>query len=147
MSETQGWKFRLAEPTDAEAFAEWTLSNPQIDPKDIEAAKRKNNPTVLYFVAEDSEGRVIAFAPLYWQMVLAHLVFNPEAEGKDRLHAMQVLLKGAIVQAAQIGIREIVTLSKENYPVAKWAVKHGFDLEPRQIFKFDINRVLDIAKE
>jgi hypothetical protein len=147
MSEILGWKFRLAEPADAEAFTQWTLSNPQIDPKDIEAAKKENNPTVIYFAAENAEGQVVAFAPVYLQMILAHLVFNPDAAGKDKLRAMQFLLNGAVLVAIQHGVREIVTLSKENYPVAKWAVKHGFDLEPRQLFKFDINRVLDAPEE
>ena len=147
MSETQGWMFRLAGPDDAEAFTQWTLANPQIDPKDIEAAKKKNNPTTVYFVAENAEGQVVAFAPVYLQRILAHLVFNPDADGKDKLRAMDFLLKGTVLFAIQEGVREVVTLSKEDYPVAKWAVKHGFDLDPRQLFKFDINRVLAVTEE
>jgi hypothetical protein len=147
MSATQGWKFRLAEPSDAEAFTRWTLANPQIDQKDIEAAKKDNNPTVLFFAVENADGKVIAFAPVYLQMIVAHLVFNPGADGKDYLNAMQMLLNGTAAFAVGLGIREIVTLSKEDYGVAKWAVKHGFEVEPRQTIKFDINKVLIKAKE
>lgn len=147
MSALPRWRFRAAEPSDAEAFTEWTLANPQIDPKDIEAAKKKNNPTVLFFVVENAEGKVVAFAPVYTQMILAHLVFNPAADGKEYLNAMQMLLNGTVAFAVNMGIREIGTLSKPEYGVAKWAMKHGFDLEPRQVFKFDINKVLAVAEE
>jgi hypothetical protein len=147
MSEMVGWRFRLAEPADAEAFTQWTLSNPQIDPKDIEAAKTKNNPSVVYFVAENAEGKVVTFAPVYVQMMLAHLVFNPNSPADDRKQAMKGMLDWATAYALGIGVREIVTLSKEEYGVAKWAVRNGFELDPRQLFKFDINKVLPVAKE
>lgn len=147
MSALPGWKLRLAEPADAEAFTRWTLSNPQIDPKDIEAAKKENNPTVLVFAVENAEGIVVTFAPVYLQAILAHLVFNPDADGKDHLNAMQMLLNGVAAFEVGLGVREIVTLSKAEYGVAKWAVKHGFEVEPRQVFKFDINKVLAVAKE
>lgn len=147
MSATDGWKFRLAVPEDAEAFTQWTLTNPQIDPKDIEAAKKDNNPTVLFFAVENADGKVISFAPIYIQSVLAHLVFNPEATGRERLTALQMALNGVVSFSVGLGVREIVTLSKAEYGVAKWAMKHGFELEPRQVFKFDINQVLAVAKE
>jgi hypothetical protein len=147
MSALPGWKFRLAVLEDAEAFTQWTLANPQIDPKDIEAAKKENNPTVLFFAVENADGKVIAFAPVYTQAIVAHLVFNPEADGKECLSAMQMLLNGTVAFEVGMGVREIVTLSKPEYGVAKWAMKHGFDLEPRQVFKFDINKVLAVAKE
>ena len=135
------WKFRLAEPADAEAFIQWRHANPQIDLADTLAAQKKNNPTVVIFAVE-KDGVVQAFAPLYAQMVLAHLVFNPDAAGRDKLKAMKALINGVSAFAVQYGVREIVTLSKEEYPVAQWAMKHGFDMEPRQIFKLDLNKVL-----
>ena len=140
------WKFRGAEPADAEAFAKWIENNPLIDPKDVTAAAKKNQPTVLYFVVE-KDGVPVAFAPIYVQLAVAHMAFDPDADGRDKLEAMQRLLNGTAMFATQFGIREIVTLSKEKYPVAKWAVKHGFDLEPRQLLKFDINKVLAVAEE
>lgn len=141
------WKFRLAEPTDAAAFSEWAGRNPLIDPKDLEASRTEKNPTVVFFAVEDDHGKVIAFAPIYCMMMLAHLGFNPDSSGEERKKAMQMLLDGAIAFAVQFGIREIGTLSKEEYPVARWGMKHGFDLEPRQFFKFDINKILEVAKD
>jgi hypothetical protein len=139
------WKFRLAEPADAESFVKWTVENSQIDRADIDAGLRKNNPTVVVFAVE-KDGVVITFAPLYCQMALAHLGFNPAAEGKDKLRAMQMLIDGVSAFAVQYGVHEIVTLSKEAYPVAQWAMKHGFDLEPRQVLKLDLNKVLELAE-
>lgn len=139
------WKFRLAQASDAEAFSRWSVLNPQVDRADLLAGMKKNNPTVIYFAVE-KDGVVQAFAPLYCQMTLAHLGFNPEAEGKDKLRAMQMLIDGVSAFAIQYGVHEITTMSKEDYPVAKWAVKHGFDLDPRQSFKLDLNKTLKLAE-
>ena len=147
MSETTDWVFRLAGPEDAEAFTAWTLANPQIDPKDIEAAKKKNNPTALYFAVVNPAGQVVTFAPVYMQAILAHLVFNPDANATDRKTAMQLGLNGLISIVLGMGVHELVMLSKEEYPVAQWAVKRGFEIEPRQLFRFDINKLLALAKE
>ena len=138
------WTWELAQPSDAEAFSKWSAENPQIDKKDLEAGMGKNNPTVLVFKVSKN-GVVISFAPVYCQFALAHLGFNPEAEGKDRLQSLQVMIDGVMALAVQYGIREIVTLSKEEYGIAKWAVKHGFDREERQLFKIDINKTLALA--
>lgn len=141
-----GWVFRLAQPADAEAFAKWASENPQIDPQDLIAGMGKNNPTVLFFVAE-KDGVVQTFAPVYLAAMLAHLVFNPAADDKDKLRGLQMLTDGVAGLMVQFGIREVLTLSREEYPVAQWAVKHDFELESRQIFKLDLNKVMARAEE
>ena len=146
MSETSGWKFRLAEASDAEAFTAWLVSNPQIDPKDVAAAQKAKNPTTVYFAVENPDGIVVTFAPVYMQMTIPHLVLNPETTADDRKKSLQVLLDGLMAFAVQFDIREITMLSLEQYPMAQWALNHGFDVDPRQFFKFDINRVLDQVK-
>ena len=135
------WTWRLAEPADVPAFTEWLEANPQIDAKDIYAGLKKNNPTSVTLVAE-KDGVAVAFAPLYVKMFLAHLGLDPEAAGKDKLRALQVLMDGAAAFAVQYGVREIGTLSKEEYPIAQWALKHGFDLESRQLLSWDLNKEL-----
>jgi hypothetical protein len=135
------WKFRIAEPADAEAFSVWSATNPQIDQKDLLKATGTQNPTVVFFAVE-KDGVVQAFAPVYLQMVLAHLGFNPEAEGKDKLRALQMLTDGVSAFAIQLGVREIMTLSKAKYPVAQWAVKHDFEIEPRQALILDLNKMM-----
>lgn len=134
-----GWSFRLAEPADAPAFAKWVAENPQIDPQDVNAALKENNPTVLYFCAT-KDGVPVAFAPLFCSMTLAHLAFDPASEGRDRLRAMKTLIEGVTAFAVQYGIREITTLTREEYPVGAWALKHGFDKDSRELFRLDINK-------
>lgn len=146
MSEIQGWKFRLAEPRDAADFSKWVAINPLIAPSDVEAAQKKNNPSVIYFAVENPEGIVATFAPVYVQAVIAHLGFNPETASEDRKTALQVGINGIISFFALYGIREIVTLSKAGYPVAKWALDHGFDLEPRQLLRLDMNKQAALAE-
>lgn len=135
------WKFRLAEPSDAAAFSKWAAENTQIDPADLMSAMKANNPTVVFFAAE-RDGVVVAFAPLYCQMQLAHLGFNPEIQGKDRLKALEVLIDGATAFAYQFGVREITTLTKDSYAMGEWAAKHGFEKDERSIYKLDINKIL-----
>jgi ABC-type amino acid transport substrate-binding protein len=132
----------MAEPADAAAFTDWTCGNPQIDPKDAQAGLKKNNPTAVCFAVEDDKGKVVAFAPAYCQLTVAHLAFNPESDAEERKEALQWVLNGLMAFAVQFGIREITMTSKEKYPVAKWAVKHGFEPESRQLFLFNINKVL-----
>jgi hypothetical protein len=140
------WNFRLAEPRDAEAFAKWVTENPQIDPKDVESARKVNSPTVLTFVAE-KDGVPIAFAPLHLVALLDHLAFSSDARASEKMQAMDVLKDGVSAFMVQFGIREIHTLSREGYPVAQWALKHGFDLEPRQLLRLDLNKILAAVEE
>lgn len=142
-----GWNFRLAEPSDAEAFSKWVAGNPDIDPRDIEAAKKSNNPSVLYFVIENPEGKAVMFFPIYLSYMLAHMAFDPESRASEKLKAMQVALDGTVAFAAQFGLREITTLTKRGYGVAEWALAHGFEAEDRELFRFDINKVLNKTEE
>lgn len=142
-----GWNFRLAEPSDAEAFSKWVAENPQIDEKDIQAAKISNNPSVLYFAVENPEGKVVMFAPLYLSYTLAHLAFNPDTRASERKQAMQVMMDGAVAWAVQFGLREITTLTKKGYGVAEWALQNGFDAEPRELLKLDINKLMKPKEE
>jgi hypothetical protein len=135
------WKFTLAQPSHAEAFASWAAQNGHIDQADLIAGTKTANPTVLVFAVE-KDGVAIAFAPVYLSATLAHLGFNPDAEGRDKLRAMQMLTDGVSAMMVQYGIREIITLSKPEYPVAAWAVKHDFVFEPRQLLKLDLNKLM-----
>lgn len=138
------WAFRMAEPSDAPAFSRWAAENRQIEAKDIWAGTKKKNPTVLVF-AITKDGIPVAFAPVYLQFTVAHLAFDPEANERDKLRSLHMLTDGVSALAVQYGIREITTLSKEEYPVAQWAMKNGFELESRQLLKMDLNKILEVA--
>ena len=139
------WTFRLAVPTDAPAFAQWATENPLIDREDVQAGLSQNNPTAVVFVAE-LDGVPMAFAPFYCQMALAHLGFNPESRGTEKLKALQVMLDGVAMFSYQMGIRELVTLSKKDYPVAKWAESKGFEPDSREQFKLNLKTYLKIEE-
>ena len=133
------WTVRVAETGDAEDFANWVKSNNLIDPDDVLRTIKGNNPTCVHFVA-CLDGKPVAFAPVYAQTALAHLAFSPDARGTDKLRAMNVLLDFVTAFSHQLGIREITTRTKPEYPVAKWALAHGFEEDSREVLTYDINK-------
>ena len=143
----ESYTFRLAVPDDATAFAAWAAENPQIDPKDLEAGLKRTNPTVVTFAVCDAGGKVILFAPVYAVMNLAFIGFNPEARASEKVRALETLLNGAAAFAVQFGVREINTLTKTGYGVAKWAAANGFVADDRELFRYDINKAMDVQEQ
>ena len=131
------WSYRIAEPADAEAFSRWVAENPRIDPQDVQDGLNKNNPTALTFVA-CLDGTPIWFAPLYLSAHLAHLGVKPESDAETRKTGLEGLMNFVGFFMASQGIRQITTLTKEKYPIARWAKKHGFKVDPRQFFKWNL---------
>lgn len=140
------WKCRFAEPKDAESFSKWAAENTQIDPNDLLAGMKKNNPTVLFFVAEKN-GVPVAFAPVYMAAMLAHLGINPNAEASDVLQSLEVLTDGVMAFMAQFGIREIETMTKPAYGLARWASQHGFEKDDRMMYRLDINKQMPLVEQ
>lgn len=128
---------RLAEPKDAEPFARWAAENKDIPQQDVIAGMAQTNPTSVVLVIEE-DGVPILYCPIYCALTIAYLGFNPDADHKQRLKAMEAMQKAISGFAWMHGVREIITYSKEEYAVAKWATKHGFTLEPRQAFKLQL---------
>jgi hypothetical protein len=139
------WKFRAAGPEDADAFAEWVTNNPQVEPKDLLATTQAANPTTVFFVIENDLGEVVMFAPVYCAAMLGYLGFNPESNAKERLKAMNMMKDGLMAFLVQFGIRELQTLTKPDYGVAKWALRHGFEAESRSLVRLDINTEMESA--
>lgn len=135
------WSYRLAEPSDTPAFAEWVRTNPQIDRGDVQRTTKEKNPTCLFLVA-CCDGKPVAFAPVIQQMHLCHLAFAPESQREERKAAMAGLLDFACGLAVQMGIREITTLTRSSYPMSQVAVRLGFDRDDRELFRFDINKAM-----
>jgi hypothetical protein len=139
------WTFRLAEEKDAPMVAEWVkagLANGLIDPNDVQAGLKKNNPTVLGFIAE-RDGKPIVFCPAYCQLAVAHLAFLPDSRAAEKMSALRTMLDGLMAFSVSMGLREIVTLTKSGYPIAEFARKRlGFVADPRELFKLDINMKL-----
>jgi hypothetical protein len=140
------WSFRLAVPEDVPSFAAWAATNNQIDQKDLLAGTGTVNPTVLTFAVE-KDGKVVAFAPVFLSAVLSHLGFDPEADGKDKLRALNMLKDGVAGFFVQYGIRQIETMSKPEYAIAQWALSHGFEADSRTLLKLDLNREMGNKQE
>jgi hypothetical protein len=132
---SEGFAFRLANEGDAEDFAKWVAENPLTDRRDAISAIK--NPTTLFFVVTKDDVPV-AFVPFYQSITIAHLGFNPAMDGKDRLRALEMLLKAVAGFAEVINVREINTLSKTEYPMAAWALKHGFEKDDRELFRYAV---------
>ena len=135
------WTFRLATPEDADKFADWVRTNSQIDPADVLRTVHGNNPTCVTFVA-CCDDRPVAFVPVYAAAMIAHLGFDLQARASEKMQAMQVLFDGITAFFTQYGIRELAVLTREDYGIAKWAAAHGFEKDGRDLFRFDINKVL-----
>jgi hypothetical protein len=133
------WNFRLAAPSDAEAFAKWVTENPQISVAEIDSARKDNNPTVLTFVSE-CDGVPVSFVPIYLVARVAHMAFSPDARASEKIKSLAVLKDGLAAFFVQFGIREIEALSLPEFGVAKWAEANGFEREPRDAYRLDLNK-------
>lgn len=142
----ENWTYRQARPADAPLFAEWVNSNPLIDPGDVQRTIHGNNPTCVFLVAEE-DGVPVAFMPVYIPMHIAHLSFSPTARASQKIKALHGLHDFATALAVQFGIREMTVLTREDYPMAKFAKQIGFKRDNRQLFRFDINSVLPVKQD
>lgn len=133
----EGLNFRWATAEDSADFARWAVQNKDIPIKDIKACKKEKNPTATVLVITLHE-KPILFVPLYLVARIAFLGFNPESSAKERLAAMEMMLVAIKAFAANWGITEINTLTKSTYDVAKWASRHGFKPEDRELFALSI---------
>lgn len=124
--------FRFAQPKDAETFARWAAGNRQIDPKDLEAATKKQNPTTTFLVIED-EGQVVLAMPVYLMMRIGYLLFNPAADKDSREAAMEKMLQAvqAFAMTYQVNLD---VLTRRGIPVAEWARAHDFNPDARELF-------------
>lgn len=131
--------FRFAEADDAEKFARWAAENPQIDRQDILAATKEKNPTTTYLVIEE-DGEPVMFLPAYLVLRIGYLGFNPAATADQREAAMGTMFKALQVFAQEHQIGSIDTLTRSTIPVARWARRHGFTADTRELFTAKVPR-------
>ena len=135
----EGYSIRFAVPEDSESFTRWATENPDIAVEDIQASFKENNPTCIVLVVE-REGIPVLFAPFYCSLTLAYLGFNPDKiDEREKLTALEIMKRGAVGFALIHGIREINTTTTADRPVAKWAKKHGFEPDGRQLYRLKID--------
>lgn len=125
---------RTATERDAEAFAEWSATNPDIPESDIAAAQ---DFTAIVLVFE-RDGKTLSFLPFYFldngNIRIAFLNFRPGLTVRDKARVLNTMLKAITNLAVKSGVAKITTLTKEGYGVAEWAIKKGF--EPGEVEGF-----------
>jgi hypothetical protein len=129
--------FRFATQDDAPAFAEWAAKNPQIDPKDLVAGTKEQNPTTTYLVIEE-DGIPRLFIPVFLTMRIAYLAFNPENTRDQNLAALEMMLPFVKGLAGTFHINEIDVLTKSTIPIAQWAQVHNFKADDRELFSLSL---------
>lgn len=129
---------RIANENDAEPFAKWIAESRDIPVEDVKASLKEANPTSVTLVIE-CDGKVLLFAPTYAVALLGFIGFNPEAEPRERIKALEAIKRAVQAFWGMHGVTSVATLTKEEYPVAKWALNHGFVKEERQVFVLTSN--------
>ena len=124
---------RIADERDSQPFAEWIAASKHIPIEDVKASLKDANPTSVTLVVEQ-DGKVILFAPFYSIALLGFIGFNPDANPRERVEGLEKMRQAAQAFWGMYGVTTIATLSKEKYPIARWAMDHGFTVEKRQMF-------------
>jgi hypothetical protein len=138
----KGFTVRLAEPEDSPDFACWVAENSQIPQKDLLSATKDKNPTTVVLVVEKNGKRVL-FVPVYCQMNIGFLGFNPDASKAEKLLGMEFMEFALCGWAGGHGVNEITVQTAKDYPVARWAIQHDFEPENRQTYKLRVPEVLE----
>lgn len=123
---------RIAQESDSEEFAEWISQSKHIPIDDVRASLKENNPTSVTLVIE-LDGKVLLFAPTYAVALLGFIGFNPDAEPRERIKALEAIKNAAQAFWGMHGVTSIATLTREDYPIARWAMNHGFEVDTRQV--------------
>src|SRR5262249_25053749 len=121
---------RLARPSDAEAFAQWALNNPDIPAADIDAVA---NSTALTIVVE-ADGQPELYIPYIFSeteplLTIGYLGFRPGPAPRTKAKALKAILAATHRLQDHFDCKVRVVTEPE-YPMGKWALKHGFIQKP-----------------
>lgn len=121
---------RLATPADAEAFAEWAATNNDIPDDDVRAVAESITLTLVIEV-EGARELYIPFifsatAPL---LTIGYLGFRPGQSHRTKAAALHAMLSATWSLKNHFGC-EVRVVTKAEYPMGKWALKHGFIPKP-----------------
>lgn len=114
---------RVAQQEDIKAFAEWAAGNGDIPAEDIQAVAKAKCPLVLVV---EVDGQPELYIPLLPAMTIAYLGFRPGQSPRVKAKAMQGMLEAIKNVQQSLGIEDTYVFTKAEYPMGKWALKHGF---------------------
>lgn len=122
---------RLIRQDDKERCAEWVTNNPDIPRED---KRMVDYPSALTICVE-KDGEAVVYVPLHLQLFIGFLGFNPEIHPKDKARALRCAMDAAKRLCNATQVREIHVATMPDYPMGKWAVKHGFkDSEKHDLY-------------
>jgi hypothetical protein len=124
-------RYRFLTAEDAPILAKWVAENPDIPLQDKRSLK---NHQTTEAIAIEEDGEILLILPFYALLNIAFFGFNPEADGRKRIKAMNYALEVMEDFAKKFHINAIQGFSNPNYKIAQWSEKHGFELEERQAF-------------
>jgi len=108
--------------SDIEKFSKWIVSNPDIPDED----KRMIPYPSALTICIEKDGEPIMYVPLHFQLFIGFLGFHPEMSPKDKAGALKAAMQAAKRLCNACQVKEIHVATKPEYPMGKWAMKHGF---------------------
>jgi hypothetical protein len=124
---------RLATAEDAPAFVEWAVNNPDIPEADIDAVA---NSIPLTLVVE-VDGQAEVYLPLIPAMTLGYLGFRPGQDVRTKAVALNAMAEALQNLQRELKISDAYVFTKAEYPMGKWALKHGFKTKDKTAFTLE----------
>lgn len=129
---------RLARPEDAESFTKWATENQAIPTEDLQEFGK--HATAVTFVVEVA-GKPVFYFPVWAICKLGFLGFNPQADARERLAALDVGMEALQNFAREFHISEVqfTSTADESYPMLRWCEKRGFVPVDKRHFRLEVN--------
>ena len=113
---------RLMRRGDIEQLASWVVDNQDIPAED----KRMIVYPSTFTICVERNDWPVLFVPLHRTLSIGFLGFNPDADAKDKSYALRAAMQSAKNTCDAMKISEIHVATMPDYPMGKWAMKHGF---------------------
>lgn len=124
---------RKAEQRDVAQLGQWLVNTPH-NLFDRDVFFYPQTTTNVAFKRE----KKIAFMPMQLATVLESLAINPEASPRETAQALAELVKVAVTQSRERGIKEIYFVCKDE-STAEYAKRHYFEELPHRTFRLKID--------
>lgn len=115
-------KARWLEPRDFEKFAQWVSSNTDIPRDDTRILKYPRTLTMVF----ESDGAPILFVPITPVYEVGFLGFKPDLDARTKAKALRRVIETLNEVMLETQIPETEVFTRAEYPIGKWATKHGF---------------------
>jgi len=111
---------RKASYTEALQHIQWLLTQKDVDWSTLDYPTRE-------IAAVEVDGKVVVYGHYHGVLVIESLAFNPDADAKDRLESVMVLVENICQRAKELGFREIWYMSSDTRTDESAARQLGFE--------------------